>query len=73
MIMEPDAVSIADFPGFTNAVLAEFCRAWPGTNEARAARAELISRKALVYAEFCCQPWLCIAKGWCPRNPTCAD
>jgi hypothetical protein len=44
---------IRRFHTFSSAVLAEFCRAWPGTNEARAARAELLQRKALPYAEWC--------------------
>jgi hypothetical protein len=73
MMIDPSDVSISDFFGFSSAVLAEFCRKWPGTNEARAARAELLSRKALPYAEWCRAPWECVGKGSCPRDPNCGD
>lgn len=71
--LTPDMVSVADFDGFSNAVLACFCQQWPGTNEARAARAALVQRKALAYAEMCRKPWECVGKGSCPCDPNCAD
>lgn len=71
--LDSSAVSIADFAGFASETLAEFCRIWPGTNEARAARAELIGRRALAYSEMCRKPWVCISKGFCPLDPNCAD
>ena len=71
--INPEDVSISDFAGFSSGVLAEFCRRWPGTNEARAAYAALLHRGALAYAEMCRKPWECIAKGSCPLDPNCAD
>lgn len=71
--MTPDMVSIADFDGFSSAVLAEFCHIWPGTDEARAARNALLLRGALAYAEWCRDPAACVGKGYCPRDPTCGD
>lgn len=71
--MSPDTVNISDFPSFASGVLADFCRQWPGTEEARAARLELLSRKALAYDQWCCEPWKCVGKGYCTRDPSCAD
>jgi len=71
--LTPDTVTIADFAGFSNAVLASFCQQWPGTNEARAARAALIERKALPYDSACQEPWKCVGRSYCPRDPNCAD
>jgi hypothetical protein len=71
--MTPDTVNISDFPSFTSGVLAEFCRKWPGTDEACAARLELLNRKALPYNERCRSPWECVGKGYCPRDPNCGD
>lgn len=62
-----------DFAGFSNATLATFCERWPGTNEARAAKAELITRKCLPYSEMCRKPWECLSVGRCPLDPNCAD
>ncbi len=70
----PESISISDFSGFSNGVLAEFCRKWPGTPEARAAKAELVSRKVLPYDEWCSRPWECVAAGGrCKKDPNCGD
>jgi hypothetical protein len=71
--LTPDMVSVSDFSGFTSAVLATFCLRWPGTMEARFARAELNRRRALPYDEWCSAPWECVGKSYCPRDPNCGD
>ena len=71
--LTPDMVNISDFDGFSNEILATFCRRWPGTNEARAAKAALVERRSLSYGSACQEPWKCISKGYCPRDPNCAD
>ena len=72
-VLSPDTVSIADFAGFSSDILATFCERWPGTNEARAAKAELVNRKVLPYLEWCRSPIKCVGKSHCPRNPNCGD
>src|SRR6185437_2655065 len=71
--LTPDMVTIADFDGFSNEILACFCQQWPGTNEAHAAKAALVARRSLSYGSACLEPWKCINKGYCPRDPNCAD